>query len=295
MVTKIKDIFHSNITLPNTVMLVGYGAIGKCFTEMLLDSHPNANLIVVDIFDHYDARFKYMKFKVTRENLKDLLKNLEKGDIYVDLSIGIDFLDAWKACINLGIMYLCTATEDWADTEDEFCAFPESMDQMYETSIAWQHDQIEEMPQWNRNNGTTCVIEHGMNPGLISHFSKKGLTDAAQFFLQHKKNPIYSDLDFELIEKYLNEKNYPKLAQACGLLTIHCSEIDNQWINPAPKDCKTKFYNTWSCQGMFTEAFIPIQIAKGSHEDKVNEEFPRVKDDRFIMSWKPAYWYRGTN
>ena len=33
----------SKITLPSTVMLVGYGTIGKCFLEMLLDSHPNAN------------------------------------------------------------------------------------------------------------------------------------------------------------------------------------------------------------------------------------------------------------
>ena len=162
-------------------------------------------------------------------------------------------------------------------------------------SIAFfDYDEVEEIFK-NRNNKTTSTILHGMNPGLINHFTKKALTDAAQFFLQNNNNPIYRDLDFELIEKYLNQRNYPKLAQACGLLTIHCSEIDNQWVNPAPKDLKTKFYNTWCCRAMLNECFIPIQIAKGSHEDIVNEEFPISKDNRFIMSWKPAYRYRGIN
>jgi len=90
----------------------------------------------------------------------------------------------------------------------------------------------------------------------------------------------------------MNEKNFPKLAKALGLHTIHCSEIDNQWIEPAPKDTKSKFYNTWSCRGFFTEALIPIQTARGSHEDiEGGEDFPRGRDNTCIMSWAPSYLY----
>jgi homospermidine synthase len=270
-------------------MLLGYGAIGKCFAEMLLHSHPNANLIVVDLFDHSDPRFKWLKFKVTRENIPDLLKNLEKGDILVDLSINIDFLAIWKVCIKAGIMYVNTATEEWGDSDDPN-SFPETLEEMYLTSIGFLHDEVEQMENWNTESGPTTIMECGMNPGLISHFSKKACTDAANYFIKNKEN--FSDLDFNLIEKYLKEKNIPKLAKTLGLHTIHCSEVDNQWINPPPKDVKTKFYNTWSCRGFFTEALIPIQVARGSHEDAESEEFPRVRDGSCIMSWAPSYLYR---
>ena len=289
---KFYEINNSLIRIPNTIMLLGYGAIGKCFAEMLLKSHPNANLIVVDILEIVDTRFKYINFRVTRENIPELLKYLEKGDILVDLSINIDFIDIWKPCAKLGIMYINTATEEWGDSEDP-TAYPKTTEEMYSTSIAYLHDEVEKMEEWDTMKGTTTVMEHGMNPGLISHFSKKGIIDAARFFLQQKKNESFSDLNFEKIEKYLMEKNFPKLAQALGLHTIHCSEVDNQWVNPPPKDCKSKFYNTWSCRGFFTEALIPIQIAKGSHEDEYSEVFPRVRDNSCIMSWGPAYLYKG--
>jgi homospermidine synthase len=281
----------SSIQLPKTVMLLGYGAIGKCFAEMLLQSHPKANLIVADLFDIKDPRFKFLKFKVTRENIPELLKHLEKGDILVDLSINIDFTDIWQLCIKAGIMYLNTATEEWGDSEDP-TAFPATTEEMYLTSIGFLHDEVEQMESWDTQKGTTTVLEHGMNPGLVSHFSKKGLIDAAKFFLTQKDNTSYSDLDFKLIDKFSKEKNYPKLAQALGLHTIHCSEVDNQWVNPPLKDTRTKFYNTWSCRGFFTEALIPIQVARGSHEDKDGEEFPRVRDGSCIMSWAPSYLYR---
>ena len=287
-----RDFVSSSINLPKTVMLLGYGAMGKCFVEMLLESHPHANLIVVDIFDWTDPRFKFIKFMVTRENIPDLLKYLDKGDILVDLSINIDFIDMWKPCLQMGIMYLNTATEEWGDSEDP-TAFPKTTEEMYMTSIGFLHDEIEQMEEWDTQKGPTTVMEHGMNPGLISHFTKKGLMDSAHYFLQHKHDLSYNDLDFDLISKYVNETNYPKLAQALGLHTIHCSEVDNQRVKPAPMDAKVKFYNTWSCRGFFTEALIPIQIARGSHEDKDSDEFPRVRNNSCIMSWAPSYLYRG--
>jgi len=256
---------------------------------MLLESHPKANIIVADVFEHNDPRFKYMKYKVTRDNIPNLLSYLEKGDVLVDLSISIDFIALWSECAKAGVMLLNTATEEWGDSEDP-TSFPETTEEAYMTSIAYLHDELERHENW-KDHGPTTVMEHGMNPGLVSHFAKKGVLDAAAFFLKNREN--YKDLDFVSIEKFLLEKNYPKLAKAIGLHTIHCSEVDNQWVVPHPKDTKSKFYNTWSCRGFFTEAMIPIQIAKGSHEDKEGcEEFPRVRDNTCIMSWGPSYMYK---
>jgi len=89
----------------------------------------------------------------------------------------------------------------------------------------------------------------------------------------------------------MKEKNYPKLAQAMGLHTIHCSETDDQVMTKPPIDIKTKFYNTWSCRGFLTEGFVPIQVARGSHENEGTEDFPVVRNGTCIMSWAPSRHY----
>jgi len=38
-----------------------------------------------------------------------------------------------------------------------------------------------------KEKGPTAVIEHGANPGLISHFTKQGLIDIGQRLIADKK------------------------------------------------------------------------------------------------------------
>lgn len=282
----------NSVKLPKTVFLMGYGAIGKCFIEILFKNFKNANLKVCGLFDDVpktENRFEYIKMKVGKENMKDLSKHIQKGDILLDLSTNIDVLSIWPYCMSNDVMYMNTAMEEWEDSKNP-TSFPKSVDEMYKTSLGYRHDRVENSSHWNPNKGTTSVFEHGMNPGLISHFVKKGLVEAAQYFLTRKD---WTDLDHKKIEKYLSEKNYPKLAQAMGLHTIHCSENDNQWVTNPPKDLRTKFYNTWSCRGFLTEGMVPIQVARGSHEDAESKEFPRVANGTTIMSWAPSRHYWG--
>jgi len=58
-----------------------------------------------------------------------------------------------------------------------------------------------------------------------------------------------------------------------------------------PSDIKTKFYNTWSCRGFLLEGFVPIQVARGSHENEETEDFPVVRNGTCIMSWAPSEHY----
>lgn len=279
--------------LPKTVFLLGYGAVGKCFTEILLKNFQDINLKVCDMIDirkvaPEENRFEFIHLEVTKENISQISNHIEPGDILIDLSTNIDFLDIWGLCMKKGVMYLNTAMEEWEDSENPD-SFPQTEEEMFKTSLGLRHLQAQSSQYWNNNVGVTSVFEHGMNPGLISHFAKKGLLDAAHYFIKRKD---WSDLDHQLIEKYLNEKNYPKLAQAMGLHTIHCSEYDDQYIKNPPENLKTKFYNTWSCRGFLTEGMVPIQIAQGSHEDLISEEFPRINNNTIIMSRTPSknFW-----
>lgn len=125
-----------------------------------------------------------------------------------------------------------------------------------------------------------------MNPGLISSCVKQGLEDAAHYYL---KDPRATDLDKKGLEKWLGDKNHAKIAMTLGVHTIHCSEWDNQVLSKKPADLGQTFYNTWSCRGFLTEGLVPIQVARGSHEDtSFDSEFCVVRNGTCIMSHKPS-------
>jgi homospermidine synthase len=274
--------------ISQNVLVFGYGAIGKCFCDILLSNFPHCNLMICDyVFDQnfpIDERIKVINMKITPHNIESLLDYLKEGDTLVDLSVDVSCIDIWSCCMKRGVMYLNSSLESWEDTGDLNCN-PQNEEELYKTSIHYLRGLIEQNKYWNNTSGPTTVFEHGANPGLISHFMKKGLQDAATHFLMNKYKEEFSDLNFEDIKKFLEEKNYTKLAQALGLFTIHCSEVDNQLVENPPSDLGRKFYNTWSCPGLFLESFIPIQVALGNHEDKRDSEiFPRIKD-KLIMSW----------
>jgi homospermidine synthase len=280
-------------SLPKTIFVMGYGAIGKAFTEIALKNFPKLNIVVCDSYDldKKDDRFQYVKMGVKRDNISSVMKHVKSGDVMVDLSTNIDVLKMWGLCMENGVMYMNTAMEEWEDSSNPV-SFPKDTTEMYNSSLGHRHDKAEKSKHWSPNKGTTSIFEHGMNPGLISHFAKKGVIDAANYFLSRSD---WTDLNREKIAKYVKEKNFPKLAQELGLHTIHCSEVDNQWVPNPPKDLKTKFYNTWSCRGFLTEGMVPIQVARGSHEDEKSEELPRLRNGSLIMSWNPSCYYWGKN
>lgn len=271
------------------IFLLGYGAVGKCFLEMLCSNVKKTNIVVFDMIDlvNKDNRFEYVKMKFHKENLNTLDNYLNSGDILVDLSTNIDVIKTWELCMRKNVNYINTAMEEWEDALEP-SSYPKEEEEFYRTSLLSRHDEAEKSPHWKRENSTSSIFEHGMNPGIISHFTKKGLLDAAKYCLANKE---WDDLNFESVRKALEERNYPKLAQAMGLHTIHSTESDSQFVDNPPEDSKTKLYNTWSCRGFLTEALVPIQIARGSHEDLSSKEFPRIKEGKLIMSPKPSYNY----
>jgi len=79
-----------------------------------------------------------------------------------------------------------------------------------------------------QGKGATMLVEHGANPGIVSHLVKKALIDIANKTISDKlASP-------EVIEA-LNNLNFPKLAQALCIKTIHISERDTQISNQPKK------------------------------------------------------------
>ena len=93
--------------------------------------------------------------------------------------------------------------------------------------------------------GPTAVLEHGANPGLISHFTKHALLDIARQALADKK---FSGSQAEKIAHHAKAQELNYLAYQLGVKVIHCSERDTQ-ITDQPKRVN-EFANTWSVEGV---------------------------------------------
>ena len=108
----------------------------------------------------------------------------------------------------------------------------------------------------------TAILDHGANPGFISHLVKKGLIDILE-----QKLLVSPAMDQALRERllYYQTNNYFNLlAQEMGLNVVHISERDTQ-ITGDPKK-PAEFVNTWSVEGFIEEGMAPAELGWGTHE-----------------------------
>ncbi len=113
--------------------------------------------------------------------------------------------------------------------------------------------------KWTKT-GATAIVEHGANPGLVSHLVKKALVDIAN-------KTIEDGIATDAIKSALAAEDYAKLAQALTVKVIHISERDTQ-ISDKPK-LLNEFVNTWSVEGLYEEGVAPAELGWGTHEKKL--------------------------
>ena len=152
-----------------------------------------------------------------------------------------------------------------------------------------------------QNKGVTAVLEHGANPGLISHFTKEGLLDIANEVIVQNK---VSDAQAERIKDLSERRVFNELAMELGVKVIHCSERDTQ-ISNVPKQVD-EFVNTWSVEGFREEGMTTAEMGWGTHEKELPEfaythqEGPqnqiclaKMGMNTWVCSWVPDYDIRG--
>jgi homospermidine synthase len=109
--------------------------------------------------------------------------------------------------------------------------------------------------------GPTMVVEHGANPGLISHFTKQGLLDIAA---QAGKDKKFAKAKADEIYHHMTDRAFNLLAMKLGVKVIHVSERDTQ-ITSTPKQVG-EFVNTWSIEGFREEGTTTSEMGWGTHE-----------------------------
>ncbi len=255
----------SDRLVPGRVVVLGCGSVAQCVLPMLLD-HFALDPTTVTVIESRDnaARIAssiargvaYERFEVTPSNLVATLDaHLGDGDLLIDLAWNIDLLELLDWCRDHDVRYLNTSVEVWDPYDDPAGATPQ------ERTLYWRHMALRrKIASWGLNDGPSAVVEHGANPGLVSHFTKQALVEIADAvvrdgLLAHRHAEIVAARDAGL---------FNELARLLDVRAIHVAERDTQ-ISSEPKQVG-EFVNTWSVDGFYEEGVAPAEMGWGTHE-----------------------------
>ena len=249
------------------MLVLGGGSVSQCSVPLLLD-HVVASPHLLTVLDTRDVRHRFedaiargasvLRGTVTRENLADVLSShLSAGDVLIDLAWNIDANTIIGWCHDNGVLYLNTSVEEWDPYDAADARDPR------ERTLLVRHQRLQEMRRtWNQP-GATAVVEHGANPGLVSHFVKQALVDIANRCLAED---LLGDAT-DAVRTALAQEDFPRLAMHLGVKVIHISERDTQ-ITAEPKEVG-EFVNTWSVAGFHEEGIAPAELGWGTHEQRL--------------------------
>ncbi|HEY0519091.1 MAG TPA: saccharopine dehydrogenase C-terminal domain-containing protein [Ilumatobacteraceae bacterium] len=290
---------------PERVLVLGCGSVAQCTVPLLvrdLEIDPR-RITIVEMLDNRDrvadsiaAGVTYERDQVTPDNIDALLcAHVGEGDLLLDLAWNIDNPTILQWCRDHGVRYLNTSVEVWNPYDDLASTAP------LDRTLYVRHMDIRRMiASWGDNKGATAVVEHGANPGLVSHFTKQALTEIAVRMLH---DGIASDP--AALEDALAGEAYEMLAMLTGTKVIHVSERDTQ-LTDVPKRVD-EFVNTWSVDGFFEEGIAPAEIGWGTHEKRLPPNahvhhgygpcnqicIARPGMETWVRSWVPAGEIRG--
>ena len=247
------------IKFENKIVQFGFGAVGKSFFEKVYKEIKfDKNKYFVISREKLEYTFflelggkmgNFIVADINRENFKKVFsKYLDEGDLLIDFADSVGTKDFIKWCAERNIMYLNTGETDWSD--NWYNIFDENL----------KKNELRNQLKQRRNvNKYPIVLQHGNNPGLVSHFVKAGL----EYIVRKQfKNKEY--------RKLLKENKFNELAKLLDLKEIHVNDNDYQEVKD--KFDKDKLWSTWSVDSFFFEMISEATANIGTSEKLDDEE-----------------------
>jgi homospermidine synthase len=245
-------------TLSGHLVIVGFGSIGQGVLPLILRhiDLPAERITIVtaeprgdDVAAQYGVDF--IETALTRENYRAVLEPLlNSGDFLLNVSVEVSSVALIELCQEKEVLYLDTCIEPWPGgyTDPSLSPSQRSNYALREGALALR----QKYP-----GGSTAVMTHGANPGLVSHFVKQALLDLARAADPAAGPPAGRD-------------GWAQLAERLGIKVIHIAERDTQ-VASMPKSVG-EFVNTWSIDGFFSEGSQPAELGWGTHEHQLPDD-----------------------
>ncbi len=240
--------------LRGRLVIVGFGSVGQGALPLILRHivlDPNRITIIAadEQGQEWAQRCGVADFRVQSlapHNFRGLLTPLlGNSSFLLNLSVDVSSVALIELCHELGARYLDSCIEPWAGghTDVRLTAAERSNYRLREQALAINRRSWRQRP--------TALVTHGVNPGLISHFTKHALLDMAR------------DLG-RAVTRPKTRADWARLAMELEVKAIHIAERDSQ-VSGQPKR-HDEFVNTWSVEAFVSEGSQPSELGWGTHE-----------------------------
>jgi homospermidine synthase len=236
------------------LVIVGFGSVAQAVLPLIrrhvaLDPRRIAIVTAEECGREIARACGVTDFRVhplTVDNYRHCLAPLlQPGAFVLNLSYDVSSLALIELCHERDLPYLDACIEPWAGGYFDTHLTPAQRSNygLRELALAinrkaWQHRP-------------TSVVAHGVNPGLISHFTKRALLNMAADTGLRRPAPT-------------RQEDWARLAMDLGIRTIHVAERDFQ--RAAHPKAPGEFVNTWSTGAFVGEGSQPAELGWGTHE-----------------------------
>lgn len=263
------------INFEGKIVQFGFGAVGKSFYEKVSKEikfdEKNYFVITMDKteFEAYvnlgGLVQNFVVYEVTKDNFESIFeKYLSEGDLLIDFADTVGTRDILEWCAQKNIMYINTGEADWP--ENWYSIFNENL---LKNNIKEKHYKN------NETNKYPIVLQHGNNPGLVSHFVKAGIEYIANN--QFKKDKKLKEL--------IKSNKFNEAAQKLGIKMIHVNDIDLQEVKDTYDE--NTLFSTWCIDSFFFEMLSEATLDFGPHEEINFEEECKLLDfDNGFLEFK---------
>lgn len=235
------------------IVMIGCGSIGQVILPLLhrhLTLEPGQIVVLSadeagrDIAQENGANF--IRAPLQPDTFRRILgEHVRPGDLLLNLSVDVSSLDLVKYASENGVLYVDTSIEPWPGIFDN-----PTLDLCQRTNFVIREHALQ-LSRELGSNAPTAVLDHGANPGLVSHFVKKAMLDLKAALGNTRDTPTCPE-------------EWALLSQELGIDLIQISERDTQ-ASDRPKR-PGEFVNTWSIDGLLGEAMQPAEISLGTAE-----------------------------
>ncbi|MGE0583010.1 MAG: saccharopine dehydrogenase C-terminal domain-containing protein [Steroidobacteraceae bacterium] len=235
------------------IVMVGCGSIGQAILPLLrrhIALGPDSIIVLAadevgrGVAYENGAPFFYAHLK-PRSFRRLLAQHVRAGDLLLNLSVDVSSLELIRFAAERGAIYVDTSIEPWPGV------FDNPMVELRQRTNFMARFRALALARELGADSPTAVVDHGANPGLVSHFVKRALLDL--------RTALRSDAGVPA-----TREEWATLARDLGVTTIQISERDTQ-ASDRPKR-PGEFVNTWSIDGILDESVQPSEISYGTAE-----------------------------
>ena len=197
----------------------------------------------------------------------------------LNLSVNVSSLDVIRFCASRQALYVDTSIEPWPGIYDN-----PMVDMRQRTNFIIREKALL-LARELGPEAPTAVVDHGANPGLVSHFVKRALLELDKRLRNGHAQPV-------------TKEDWARLAQELEIQVIQIAERDTQ-ASDRPKR-HDEFINTWSIDGFVSELMQPVELSVGTHEQNLPRHsrehragsrtlyLPRPGCGTFARGWTPS-------